>query len=87
MLAPDEALDAIREHALSGRIRLSGHARRRMAERHVSFADVRRALVRPRTCAWQPLGGTWRVEGEDVGGEPLTVIAAVLGDVLVVTVF
>jgi pentatricopeptide repeat protein len=86
-LTPEAALEEIRALAQAGRIEVSVHATHRMRERGVELGDVRHALARAAACHWQPLRETWRVCGEDLRGEPLTVVVALAGDVVVVTVF
>jgi len=81
-----QALANIRGYASADRIEYTSHARLRMSQRVVSFADVRHALMKARGCREQD-AGTWKVEGVDRSGEELTVIVALEGTVVVVTVF
>jgi hypothetical protein len=86
-LTPSEALSEIRASALANRIVLSSHARQRMQERQVSYGHVRHALANAFACAWQPVQGTWRVAGNDLLDEPLTVVVILEDGLVVVTVF
>jgi hypothetical protein len=57
-----------------------------MSQRGISFGDVRHALMTAPHCRDQD-SGTWKVEGIDRSGDELTVIVALEGAVIVVTVF
>lgn len=73
--------------ALAGRFLVSRHAEERMAERGVSFPDVREALVTATICRAEP-ADRWRLEGgHDCDGAPLSAIVAFEAGVVVVTLF
>ena len=76
-------LDALK----SGEFLLSVHAAYRMRLRSVTAADIRACGRTARSCFYQSGRGTWRVEGEDLGGEMLTVICGIDTEVVVVTIF
>ena len=81
------ALREIQGYAAAGRIAYSRHADARMQERGVSRHDCRRALATATRAASQA-NETWRVTGgRDVDGDDLTVVVAIEGGVLVVTVY
>jgi hypothetical protein len=80
------ALVDIQGYAGANRIEISSHARLRMAERHARYGDVREALLTAKICRAQD-NGTWRVDGEDLDGDGLTIIVAIEGRVIVVTIF
>jgi hypothetical protein len=82
----DEALRDIRGYAASGRIRIEVHARQRMRERNVRYADLIHVLSNASACALQP-NGRWRVEGSDADGDDLTAIVVLEDGVAVVTLF
>jgi hypothetical protein len=86
VVTPVEALADVRGYAGANRIRYTSHARHRMSERRVAFADVRHALMTATLCRAQP-EGTWKVEGVDRSGDELTVVVALEDGVYVVTVF
>lgn len=81
-----EALADIRGYAGANRIEYTSHARLRMSQRGISFADVRHALMTAPGCRDQG-EGTWRVESVDRSGDELTAVVALEGKVVVVTVF
>lgn len=55
-----------------------------MLERNVRHVDVRHALVHARSCV--EAGARWRVEGPDADGDDLSLVCAIEGGVVVVTV-
>lgn len=80
-------LEHIRRLAIQGRIIVSAHARQRMAERAVTDDDVRHALITATSARLQVDRGSYRVDGGvDVSGNDLTVIVALLDNVLVITI-
>ena len=85
-VTPAEALADVRGYAGANRIRYTSHARLRMSQRGVAFADVRHALLTATVCKAQP-EGTWKVESLDRSGDELTAVVALDDGVLVVTVF
>jgi hypothetical protein len=74
-------LDALK----SGRFLLSIHAARRMRLRSVTKADIQACGRTAGSCIYQAGHGTYRIEGEDVDGQPLTVICGVDDVVVIVT--
>jgi hypothetical protein len=81
-----EALRDIRGYAAAGRYAVSAHARKRMRERSVREGDLRNALVNAGACVEQA-DGTWKVSGEDLDGDELTVVVAIEDGLVVVTLF
>lgn len=82
-----EALQAVRSLAtVDSKILIQTHARDRMTERNVRFADIRSALVNAQTAV---LGTTadWAVTGPDQAGAPLTVALNITACLIIVTVF
>ncbi len=85
-MTPAEALAAIRGAGLRGIFRMASHAIDRAAERGASRDDVRHALRVAPSCAFQA-NGRWRADSLDLDGDELTLIIAIDGDVVVVTLF
>lgn len=81
-----EALKKIRDLAAANLIRVTEHARKRMAQRSVRYRDLQHALSNARSCANDETA-KWRVEGADLDGDDLTVIVVLAGDLLIITVF
>jgi hypothetical protein len=70
------------------RIVVTGHARKRMADRGAVKEDLRNALLTATAAIRQPDRGNWRIEGgADHDGDDLTVIVDLEADVIVVTLF
>jgi len=80
---PDFILDGLR----TGRFLLSVHAAVRMKQRSVTAADIRACGRTARTCLYQARSDTWRIDGEDMDGELLTVICGVDDSIFIVTIF
>lgn len=76
-------LDALK----SGNFLLSVHAASRMRQRSITAADIRACGRTAKSCIYQAQQRTWRIEGEDLDGEILTVICGVDDTVVVVTIF
>ena len=57
-----------------------------MQERSVREGDLRNALVNAGACTEQD-DGTWRVKGDDLDGDELTVVVAIEDGLVVVTLF
>lgn len=57
-----------------------------MAERGAQYADVRHALAGARQCAAAE-HGRWKVSGDDLDGDELTLIVAIEAGVIVVTLY
>ncbi|MGA8893034.1 MAG: DUF4258 domain-containing protein [Anaeromyxobacteraceae bacterium] len=81
-----QALADIRGYAAGGRIRILRHAWQRMGERGVRYEDVRHALVGARRCRAADQG-RWKVTGDDLDGDELTLVVSIEEGVVVVTVF
>jgi hypothetical protein len=71
----------------TGKFLISVHAARRMIQRSITEADMRACGQTARSCLHQPQHGTWRIEGEDLEGEILTVICGFDDGVVIVTIF
>jgi hypothetical protein len=71
----------------TGKFLLSVHAVHRMRDRAITKADIRACGQTARACIYQAVKGTYRIEGEDLDGEPLTVICGVDRIVVIVTLF
>lgn len=87
-VSPAEALIAIPAAVRAGRHRESQHAVRRMRERGVTIAGLRRAIGGVTTCA-ALADDRWRLEGgADQDGDSLTVVCVIDDDgVVTVTLF
>ena len=71
----------------SGEFFLSIHAVHRMSQRSITEADIRACGRSARSCLYQSLQRTWRIEGEDLDKEPLTVICGIDQAIVIVTIF
>ena len=80
-------VEAILDALKSGRFVLSIHAAARMRLRAVTAADIRACARTARSCLYQARQRTWRVEGDDVDGNSLTVICGIGNVVVIVTIF
>ena len=78
---------AILAAIVAGKFRFSFHATRRMRQRAVTKADIQACGRTARSCVYQPENGTYRIQGEDLDCEPLTVICGDDGIVVIVTIF
>jgi hypothetical protein len=76
-------LDALKE----GRFLLSVHAAGRMRLRSVTESDIQTCGHTAGSCVYQRENRTWRIEGKDLDGKPLTVICGRDRVVVIVTVF
>jgi hypothetical protein len=75
-------------HALqTGKFFLSVHAAQRMKQRSIAKADIQACGRTAKSCVYQPENGHYRVLGEDIDGEPLTVICALDKSAIIVTLF
>ena len=83
---PVRARKRIRELTGAGRWELTEHAVTRMVQRGFGLADVRKVLLRAPVC-YESTAGRWRLEGEAMTGEALTLIAEIEAGVIVVTLF
>lgn len=80
------ALADIRGYAAANRIRILRHAWQRMGERGAQYEDVRHALAGARRCRAADLG-RWKVSGDDLDGDELTLVVAIEAGAVVVTVY
>ena len=80
------ALADIRGYAAANRIRILRHAWQRMGERGAQYEDVRHALAGARRCKAADQG-RWKVSGDDLDGDELTLVVAIEASVIVVTVY
>lgn len=71
----------------TGNFRLSSHAAGRMKQRSVSKADIQACGKTASFCYYQDRQGTWRVDGEDLDKDRLTVTCGVDNNVVIVTIF
>ena len=71
----------------SGEFILTLHAARHMNQRAVTEADLRACGRTATSCIYQAKQGTWRIEGEDLDGEILTVVCGMDEIVVIVTIF
>jgi hypothetical protein len=86
--SPDHVLAQARLYASQNRVRIDVyHALPRMSQRGVRRGDVLCALQTGTDCVPGNKAGRWKITGEDLDGEALSVVCVVEGDVLVVTVF
>ena len=79
--------NTILERLSAGRFVLTVHAATRMRERAIAKADIQACGRTAKTCRYQAAKGTYRVEGEDLCGESLTVICVLLDGLLIVSLF
>jgi hypothetical protein len=85
-MSPAVALAMIRRAAATHQLRIVTHARERMVQRGMRLADVEHACLSALDATLQD-NERWRLDGKDLDGDPLTVIATIQADVIVVTVF
>ena len=72
----------------TGNFLLSVHAVRRMRQRSVTKADIEACGRTATACICQPERGTYRVDGKDLDGEPLTVVCGIDDEeIIIVTLF
>jgi hypothetical protein len=71
----------------TGEFLLSVHAVGRMRQQSVAAADIRACGRTARSCLYRAQSATWRIDGEDLDGEMLTVICGFDEAAIVVTVF
>jgi hypothetical protein len=81
-----QALADIRGYAAANRIQVLRHAWRRMGERGVRYEDVRHALLGARRCRAADQG-RWKVTGDDLDSDELTLVVSIEAGVIVVTVY
>jgi hypothetical protein len=71
----------------SGEFLLSLHAARRMRQRSITKADIQACGQTAKSYIYQPHKDTYRILGEDIDGESLTVVCAVDRFIVIVTLF
>ena len=88
-MTDEEALAEVKRLAGGNQIRLSYHAEfERMPLRGAIYADIKAGLVSANSATWQADRANWKVDGGvDTDGDEITIIVAIDGDVLVVTLF
>lgn len=85
-MSPAEALKEAKLVGRLGRFGLTRHAAERMRERNVIRKDIGHALQTANAATQD--GECWRLEGgQDLEGDPLTVVVVFTGFGVVVTVF
>jgi Domain of unknown function (DUF4258) len=84
---PAEVLAEAKRCAVAGRISYTMHAVQRMSQRGVQQADVRCALMNAQHARAGETAGSWRIDGQDLDRDDLTVVVVFESGVLVVTVF
>jgi hypothetical protein len=81
-----EALDAIRGYARANRIVIArGHPGERAQERTRQYGDIHAALSNAKSAKLQE-NGRWRVRGQDLDGDDLTIVVIIENGLIVVTV-
>jgi hypothetical protein len=83
----EEAKSEIARFAVANRIRIVTHARERMAQRSITYRDIRNALINASACVAGEDAGRWVVTGLDLDGEDTKVVCAIEDGVVVITVF
>lgn len=87
-VTPTEALAAVIEAGKIGRFHMTAHAREEAGAAGASRYDVQNALKTAKTATHQPAKDRWRIDGgHDLDGDELTIVVALEGDVVIVTVF
>lgn len=71
----------------AGNFLLSVHAASRMMQRSVTKADIQNCGRTANKFNYQPGSGTYRIQGQDLDGDSLTVICGIDDAVVIVTVF
>jgi hypothetical protein len=82
----DSALTIIKA-LMAGDFFLSLHAAGRMKQRSIAKADIQACGRTAKSCVYQPENGNYRVLGEDIDGETLTVVCTIDMIVIIVTIF
>jgi hypothetical protein len=83
----EDRIDEIGATLAAGKFRFSFHATQRMRQRAVTKADIQACGRTARSCVYQAESGTYRIQGEDLDGEPITVICGLDDIVFIVTIF
>ncbi len=79
--------EAILEALKAGRFLISFHAAERMLQRSVTKADIQACGRTVTACIYQEDRETYRIQGQDLDGEPLTVVCGVDDVAVIVTVY
>jgi hypothetical protein len=79
-------LEQIRGLARANRVIFTSHALQEMREAHATERDVVEALAGATRCRPSERG-RWRVEGQDLDGDDLTIVVVIEDGLVVVTVF
>jgi len=58
-----------------------------MSRRSISKSDIQACARTARSCRYQAHAGTYRIDGEDLDGDTMTVVCGVDKDLIIVTVF
>jgi hypothetical protein len=83
-----DALARIKELVRKGSIRFTLHARQRMDDRNATARDVKEAVLSATNSEHDVAKDNYRVTGGcDADGDPMTVVAAIEADVVIVTIF
>ena len=86
-MTSEEALAFIQECVRNGNVWFTNHALfDRMPERSVRRRDVYHAIETASSCEHSE-DNKWKVEGEDLDQDPLTVIVAIEEKAIIITVF
>jgi len=85
-MTSEEVLEEIQEHAVWKRVFITSHARKRMRERSVFEDDIYEAIATASICSPEE-NGKWRVVGQDIDEDELTLIIAVDGEDVIITLF
>ncbi len=92
-LPAQDVIEQAKECWRGGRVRITGHCRERMAERNVGDADITSAFETGAVddAQWNEKFNEWRyrILGQDVEGDDLSVLVTFEGDTLIsfITVF
>jgi hypothetical protein len=88
-VTPQDALEAAKRAAYQRNLRISTHARARMAERNTQAIDVLSAVISALDAQYDPPGEKWKlIGGKDASGDDLTVVVGFdTGEPRVVTVY
>lgn len=85
-MSPAEALELIKDYASLGRVYFEPHALQQMFRRGATKEDVFAAIETATTCLKQE-NKKWKVCGQDIVGDELTIIVSLEGMAVIVTIF
>lgn len=77
----------IKQKLARGEFRITSHAVTRMNERYITEADIKSCGRTAKRLTFQEDNDSWKVVGKDLDGYKITVICAVRGHMLIVTVY